>query len=163
MRIRAICLIAMLMIFGTASAVFAQTASFSIDSLGFMAGCWASAPGKRSQTNEQWMRPAGGLMMGMARTVAGGKAVDHEVMRIEKRGADIFFIARPKANKEDTEFKLTTLTPTEAVFENPAHDFPQRVIYRLAKDGSLAPRIEGTVNGKAKGIDFPMIRANCDK
>jgi hypothetical protein len=128
-----------------------------------MAGCWESPEGKKSQTNEQWMKPAGGMMIGMGRTVAGGKAVDHEFMRIEQRDADIFFIARPKANKEDTEFKLITLTAAEAVFENPAHDFPQRVIYRLGKDGNLAARIEGTINGKAKGMDFPMTRAACDK
>lgn len=140
-----------------------QTAARSLSDLRFMSGCWESAPGKKMQTSEQWMKPVGGMMLGMGRTVADGKAVDYEFMRIEQRGADIFFIARPRANKEDTEFKMVAGSATEAVFENPAHDFPQRVIYRLAKDGSLAPRIEGTVNGKTKAIDFPMVRVACDK
>ena len=146
------------------SSIFGQTAvSRSITDLGFIAGCWESASGKKSQTTEQWMKPSGGMMLGMGRTVADGKAVDYEFMRFEQRGSDLIFISRPRSNKEDTEFKIITLTPTEAVFENPTHDFPQRVIYRLAKDGSLAPRIEGMVNGKTKAIDFPMVRVACDK
>ena len=148
----------------SASSILGQTAvSRSLTDLGFIAGCWESAAGKKSQTTEQWMKPSGGMMLGMGRTIADGKAVDYEFMRFEQRGSDLIFISRPRSNKEDTEFKMITLTPTEAVFENPTHDFPQRVIYRLAKDGSLAPRIEGTVNGKTKAIDFPMVRVACDK
>ena len=48
------------------------------------------------------------------------------------------------------------------VFENPQHDFPQRIIYRLEKDGSLLARIEGVNQGREKGINFPMKRAKCD-
>jgi hypothetical protein len=36
------------------------------------------------------------------------------------------------------------------------------VIYRLQPDGSLIARIEGTVKGQARGIDYPMRRAKCD-
>ena len=52
-------------------------------------------------------------------------------------------------------------TSNEAVFENPAHDFPQRVIYK--RDGDkLNARIEGTKDGKTRGIDFPYTRIACD-
>src|SRR5688572_21746616 len=149
MKLRSCGLTVVLMMLGGASAVFAQTSTRSVQGLAFMAGCWESAAGKNAQITEQWMKPAGGMMIGMGRTIAGGKAVDHEFMRIEQRGDDVVFIARPKANKEDTVFKLITLTAAEAVFENPTHDFPQRVIYRLGPTGGLNGRIEGTINGKA--------------
>jgi hypothetical protein len=48
---------------------------------------------------------------------------------------------------------------TELVFENPSHDFPQRVIYRKVPDGLLA-RIEGVINGKPRGEDYPFKRCN---
>jgi hypothetical protein len=48
----------------------------------------------------------------------------------------------------------------EVVFENPAHDFPQRIRYR-ASGAALQARIEGTMNGKTRGIDFPYTRTNC--
>jgi hypothetical protein len=44
------------------------------------------------------------------------------------------------------------------VFENLSHDFPQRVIYRRNADSSITARIEGTVNGEARGRDFPYRR-----
>jgi len=47
------------------------------------------------------------------------------------------------------------------IFENAAHDFPQRIIYRLNDDGSLLARIEGKRGGELKGVDFPMRRAPC--
>ena len=140
----------------------AQSKSYSLDKLGFMAGCWESSGSKDRVGSEQWMKPAGGMMMGMGRTVSGGKAVDYEFMRIEQRGEDVFFIAQPKANAAETPFKLIRLDENGAVFENPEHDFPQRVIYRPTKEGNLAARIEGTMQGKAKGIDFPMVRKACN-
>jgi len=102
------------------------------------------------------------MMIGMGRTIKSGKAVDWEFMRIEERGTDIFYLAKPKENAGETPFKLIRSSAAEAVFENPEHDFPQRVIYRLAKSGNLEARIEGTTSdGKAKGIDFPMDRKKC--
>jgi hypothetical protein len=43
-------------------------------------------------------------------------------------------------------------------FENPAHDFPQRVIYKLTAPDKLGARIEGMRNGNLRGVDFPMTR-----
>jgi hypothetical protein len=40
--------------------------------------------------------------------------------------------------------------------------FPQRVLYRLQSEGRLHARIEGTVKGACKGVDFPMKRVSCD-
>jgi hypothetical protein len=59
-----------------------------------------------------------------------------------------------------TPFRLTGLSATEAVFENPQHDYPQRIIYR--KSGNrLDARIEGVDKGKARSEDFPMEPVSC--
>ena len=108
------------------------------------------------------MKPAGGIILGIGRTVKSGKAVDFRFMRIEQQGADMFYVARPKENKEDTSFMLVKWGVNAATFENPAHDFPQRIIYRLQPDGSLFARIEGKLQGQIKGIDYPMARGRCE-
>ncbi len=72
----------------------------------------------------------------------------------------IFFVAKPAANKDETSFKLIKSTKNEVVFENPAHDFPQRVIYKF-EGTKLTGRIEGNNNGKFLAIDFPMNRVKC--
>ena len=137
----------------------AQAPVGELDTIAWLAGCWTSADGGR-QVDEHWMKPLGGTMMGMSRTVGGGKTVDSEVMLIRATGSDVAYVARP-AGQPEASFELVSATANEARFENPEHDFPQRIIYRLNPDGSLHARIEGTRDGKVRGVDFPMTRGKC--
>lgn len=143
------------------SSALAQTKSV-VASIKWLSGCWESNDkAKNVLISEQWMKPAGGMMLGIGRTVKKGKAVDFEFMRIEQKGDDIFFVAKPKANNDETPFKLISLTTNEVTFENKDHDFPQRVIYKR-QGTKLTGRIEGNNNGKFLGIDFPMTRTRCE-
>ena len=102
-------------------------------------------------------------MLGISRTVADGKTIEFEFMQIRQEASgNIVFIAKPSGQPEAT-FKLIKGSATEVVFENPQHDFPQRVIYRLQGEGSLLGRIEGVSKAKEKAADFPMTRASCDE
>ncbi len=139
----------------------AQEQKGSINDFAWLAGCWERS-GKGREVVEQWMKPAGDLMLGMSRTVAEGKTREFEFLQIrQKEDGGIFYVAMPSGQNE-TWFKLVKYGAHEAVFENPEHDFPQRIIYRLEKDGILAARIEGTVQSQLKGVDFPYRRAKCD-
>ena len=141
--------------------VVAQEAKNSVAKLSWLGGCWEMTSAAKGLTiTEMWMKPAGGLMIGSGRTVSGDKAIDFEFLRIVEDPDGIFYVARPSDNRE-TRFKLMRGTSNEAVFENPAHDFPQRVIYK--RDGDkLNARIEGTKDGKTRGIDFPYARITCN-
>lgn len=108
------------------------------------------------------MKPGGDTMLGISQTVAGDKTLEFEFMRIgQEAGGEIYFIAKPSRQSE-TRFKLIKSSASEVVFGNPAHDFPQRVTYRLGEDGSLLGRIEGRSNGQEKAVDFLMKRISCD-
>lgn len=99
--------------------------------------------------------------MGMSRNLKQGRAVFSEFMRIETRGEDVYYIARIGDSKQTpTPFKLIRLEGQEAVFENPEHDFPQRIIYR-ATEGGLFARIEGKDKGKDRSEDYPMKSVSC--
>jgi hypothetical protein len=140
---------------------FAQHSSFNLTDLGWLAGCWQSRDDtKRQVVHEQWMKPAGGIMLGSGLTVESDKAVDLEVMRIEQSGSDVIFYARPRANRDETAFRMVRSGANEAIFENKQHDFPQRVIYRRDGD-NLVARIEGARNGRLVGVDFPMVPMKC--
>ena len=138
----------------------AQEKKTTIADLAWLAGCWDGSGGGREYW-EQWMKPSGQTMLGMSRTVMNGKTVEHEFVQIREQEDGLFYIAKPSGQAE-ASFKLIKYNNQEAVFENPQHDFPQRIIYRLEKDGSLAAAIEGMSKGKLKHIDFPMKRAKCD-
>jgi len=143
-----------------AGPVQAQT---TLDQLSWLAGCWRAERGEPG-TQEHWMTPAGGAMLGMGRTVRRGATVEHEFMQIRQRGDNLVYIALPSGKTVETVFTLKPGSAAELVFENLAHDFPQRVIYRQAEGGSkLQARIEGERNGQLRGVDFPMLRVSCDK
>lgn len=129
-------------------------ASFKVEDLAWISGDWETAPGGRMQIDEHWTKVSGGSLFGVSRTVAGGRTVFFEYLRIETRGTDIFYVAHPKARTPGTDFKLVKLNGQEATFENLAHDFPKRIIYRKNTDGSLTARIEGDGTEKQKPQDF---------
>jgi hypothetical protein len=107
---------------------------------------------------EIWMSPDGGTMPGMSRMVANGRTVEYEFMLLRADpGGDIFYVAKPSGQPE-VSFKLIRATTTEAIFENPKHDFPQRIIYTLKLDGSLLAAIEGQKDGKKRRVEFPYQR-----
>jgi hypothetical protein len=141
--------------------VYAQAPRTTLNDLAWLGGCWESNRNGR-EINEQWMKPAGQIMLGMGRTVAKGKTVEYEFVQIrEDSDGSIYYVAKPSGQSE-ASFKLIKYQNHEATFENPEHDFPQRVIYRLEPDGSLFARVEGTSKGKARGFDYPMKRGQCN-
>ena len=128
--------------------------------VGWLAGCWAGEFGEPG-TTEQWMAPAGGGMLGMSRVVRRGQIVDHEFLQIRVNAEGRFvYIAKPH-NQAEATFTLKEARDRSLVFEDLAHDFPQRVMYRAIGEDRLMARIEGEMNGKQRGIDFPMRRTSC--
>lgn len=100
-------------------------------------------------------------MLGLSRTIRDGRTVAYEFLRIvETENGRITYIASP-SGQSTTTFSLLRMSDSEVVFENPAHDFPQRVIYRKLPDGGLLGRIEGSMNGEERHVDFPMQKAHC--
>jgi hypothetical protein len=124
-----------------------------IDSLQWLAGCWTMTRGPEV-VEEHWMRPSGGTMLGMGRTVRAGKTTEFEYVQIREDSGRLVYDARP-SGQAPAVFPLLKIGDSEVVFEDQAHDFPQRVIYRRNADGTVAARIEGSKNGQVRGIDFP--------
>lgn len=131
-----------------------------VGQLSWMSGCWAMSAGPMV-IEEQWAKPLGGMMMGLARTSKQGRVVFHEFMRITTSGADVVYTPRIGSPEKPVPFKLIKQSADEVVFENPTHDFPQRILYRKKAEGLFA-RIEGVDKGKERGEDFPMKRVPCE-
>ena len=105
---------------------------------------------------------AGGTMLGVGRTIKNGKTIGHEFMQIRLSAqGTVVYVALPSGQKEAT-FALKHSSTTDVIFENPEHDFPQRVIYRSLPGDRLAARIEGILKGVPRAKDFPMRRVSCD-
>lgn len=135
-----------------------QSSNAAVADLGWMAGCWKMTTGTRAVT-EYWLPPHGGTMIGVSRTISGGRTVEYEflLLRVGQKGVE--YVAKPSGQPEAV-FTSTKVSATEAVFENPAHDFPTRITYRKAESGIVAS-IDGTVKGKARTIEFRYQAADC--
>ena len=137
-----------------------STQAPAITDVSWIAGDWQTPSGGRRQIEEHWTKPAGGSMMGMSRTVAGDKTVEFEYLRIEQRTDGVYYVAHPQARCPGTDFKLTRASATEAVFENPQHDFPKRIIYRKTGDDSLTASIDAGEGTKAMSFAFRRMKSN---
>jgi Domain of unknown function (DUF6265) len=136
-----------------------QTTTHSISELSWITGDWQTAPGGRAQIEEHWTAVAGASMIGVSRTVVGEKTAEFEYLRIEQRAdGNIYYVAHPKARCPGTDFKLTRSSATEAVFENPEHDFPKRIIYRKTGDDSLTASIDGGEGTKSMAFAFKKMK-----
>ena len=115
--------------------------------LAWMAGRWTGEE-EGVKMEEYWTEPGGGVMVGLHRDVFPDGKVFFEFLILEARENGMVYLAQPKGNPP-TEFRLTEHGPDRAVFENPAHDFPQRITYRL--DGR---RLCAEISGLSKGVEL---------
>jgi hypothetical protein len=133
-----------------------EPAPASFDDLTWMAGAWTQTDDRGVTTRETWLAPLGGAMAGVGQTTRPGGKTSFEFMSITTEAAGPTFTARIEG-QTPTPFVLKPGPAGEAVFENLAHDFPQRVIYRRCGE-DLCGRIEGVVDGQARAIDWRYVR-----
>lgn len=143
------CLALILLLFAPTSVLAGETAS--VADLAWMSGRWVQET-RGGTVRETWMPPYQGAMAGVTQTHRPGKPVATEFSTITTEPAGVTFTAYLKG-QPPAPFVLRPGASGEAVFENPAHDFPQRVIYRTCGE-DLCARIEGTLNGKVQGMDW---------
>jgi hypothetical protein len=130
-----------------------------VDTLRWLAGCWVTEGSRGSTIEEQWMSPSGGMMLGMSRTVRDGAVREYEFVRIYAAGDTLVYAAMP-SRQTPTEFRARSVSRDEVVFENPAHDFPQRVRYRKSGELLIAS-VEGDRDGRRQPVVFTYRRAAC--
>ena len=125
--------------------------------LAWLAGAWCGGDaGERIE--ETWLGPQAGELIGMSRTVTGGRPVGYEFMRIAP-GADAAptFHAQP-GGKPPTAFAATGAGPGWIRFANDHHDFPQWIEYRRDGERLLAAIGGPGGDGKQMRIDFNYAR-----
>lgn len=116
-----------------------------LSGLAWMSGSWIEAR-DGVVTRETWLPPLGDAMAGTSQTNAPGRKPRIEHMTITAEPGGVTFTAI-LPGQPPTPFALRPRgSGDEAVFENPGHDFPQRVIYRPCGE-NLCARIEGVVKG----------------
>lgn len=124
----------------------------TVDDLGWIAGHWRAEHGDMV-VEEGWIGPSGGSMLGVNRTVASERTAAFEYLRLEVSEGGVVMLASPGGRCPATPFHLVELVGQRAVFANPEHDFPQRIIYHREND-RLTTAIEGQVDGEERRAEW---------
>lgn len=110
---------------------------------------------------EMWEKENDSTFHGIGYFVVGKDTVSSESISLIQMGKDLFYIPTVKEQNEGepVSFKLTSSSVNQLVFENPGHDFPQKISYTKISEDSLMAVISGIVNGKENSQKFAMKRS----
>jgi hypothetical protein len=123
----------------------------------WMTGYWLSCDGGR-QVSETWTGAGSGVLVGAGLT-RGARGVDFEFLRIAPHEGGLAYFGSP-GGAAPTPFRMVKQDNGSAVFENLAHDFPQRIIYTRSGDVMTA-RVENA--DATQGMSWRFTRAPLDQ
>ena len=101
-----------------------------VEDLGWMAGRWEMATEGR-WTEEVWSPARAGLMLGYSRSGRDTGIREWEFLRLQADEDGIPVYWGSPGGRPPVGFRLASSEGTSATFENPAHDYPQRIRYEL--------------------------------
>ena len=100
-------------------------------------------------------------MLGFGRTLKDNKTTFYEFLQIREEMGGLVYLPQLQGSAA-VSFKLTAFDKDKFVFENPTHDFPQRIIYQR-QNLMLLAAIEGLQKGKPVREEFLMKRVRCNE
>jgi Domain of unknown function (DUF6265) len=116
---------------------------------------WLSGDWRRCKdgevVEERWLGPRGDLLIGANLSSSKGKA-SFENLRITRSDESWTYWASPMG-RTPVPFRMIEAGAERAVFANPEHVFPARIVYWREGDELLA-RIEGTIKDKPAAVEW---------
>jgi hypothetical protein len=108
--------------------------------------------------SESWKQLNDSTFQGQSLFIKGKDTLHFESIKLQQIGEELIYNATIKGQNEDkaVAFKMTIGTAKEMIFENPKHDYPQKIIYTQIKKDSLVASISGVQLGKPSSEKFGM-------
>ena len=99
-------------------------------------GVWEGIQGSGIY-HEEWRWISDNSLEGRAYMVKKGEIINPENLKIVIEDDEVYYVADVSHNEAPVRFRMTSFSETILVFENPSHDFPQKITYDLAEEGWL--------------------------
>ena len=115
--------------------------------------------------SESWKQVNDSTFQGESFFIKQKDTLHFETITLQQKGKDLFYNATVKGQNENkaVTFRLTNKTEKQLVFENPKHDYPQKITYALITKDSLTATISGVQLGKASSESFGLKKAEQPK
>ncbi len=114
----------------------AETPSNDLSPLEWMGGTWVMEKGGKI-TEEHWRPIQGSFILGSSHTFDAKQSYFFEYLRIVSHQEKITYFAMP-AGRNETAFEMARSDDRSVDFENPNHDYPQRIRYEKTDEGMTA-------------------------
>ena len=116
----------------------------SLDSLEWLNHRWVSKA-EQNISVETWVKVSDMSFEGVGEVIDAntGKIGFSESLRILQMSGEVFYLAKVNENPFPIAFKLIECSQQVAIFENPEHDFPQRLEYRGQSQSTLKVTVSG--------------------
>lgn len=130
----------------------------------WLLGTWKSETQKGS-LYESWQQQDKGLLLGKSYFLKAGDTIMLETIKLTQLKDGLFYLPSVKNqnNGKEVAFKASSVTTDTLVFDNPMHDFPQKIGYYRLENNSLRAEISGYKNGKHEVRTFLMKRIDIPK
>lgn len=132
----------------------------SIQSLNWLLGEWQHIQREMVFTEFWQLSPDSSFYIGTGNAQKNEKIVSQEEMRITFEYGELYYIVTVKNHNENKAipFRLTSLTDNSVTFENPDHDFPQKIEYTMINQDSINAVVSATSNEKIRKLVFNFSR-----
>jgi Domain of unknown function (DUF6265) len=112
---------------------------------------------KRGAVCEEWKRVNKNYLQSKGYMIRGKDTILSEKIALTNTREGIFYTStvEDQNGKQPIAFKMTGSENNTFVFENPQHDFPRRIVYKLITADSLHAYIDdGTETGKRQNFYY---------
>jgi hypothetical protein len=133
----------------------------TVAALSWMVGCWRSSGARDGSTsNEIWLAPRGGSMVGVGQSFRDVKALSSEAMRLYDEGATVKLWLRPDAKKELT-LSLEAAGERFAAFSVTDGDTTTKLRYESNNATEMKAKFRLERGLSRRGADFSFIKVDC--
>lgn len=113
-----------------------------------------------STISESWVKINDSLYSAVSYYIKDEDTLSKEVISIKKTNGTFIYTARVsnQNNAKPVDFMLSDSAYDYFAFQNPKHDFPQKISYHFVSDDSIFAEISGIVENYTKKVPFPFHR-----
>jgi hypothetical protein len=135
-----------------------------IKSANWLLGKWENKIDEGS-LSERWEKLNDSTLQAQSLFIKGKDTLHFEAITLQQKGEDLIYSATVKGqnNNKPVSFKMTIESEKQLVFENPKHDYPQKITYTLISKDSLVAEISGIQLGKPSSEKFGMKKDSITK
>lgn len=115
--------------------------------------------------SENWKQLNDSTFQGESFFIKNKDTLHFESIILQQKGEELFYNATVKGQNDNktVPFKMTSVTKKQLVFENPKHDYPQKITYSQISKDSLVASISGVQIGKPSAEKFGMKKSETPK